>query len=55
MMDHEHTANLAARQADLRIMLDYGIDHYEGIDKDDALRELLDLLDADVLALDLQR
>lgn len=41
--------NLAARRADLRVMLDNGLDHFEGIDKDDALLELLHLLDmADV-------
>jgi hypothetical protein len=43
--DNDRNATIAARTADLRVMLDEGIDHFEGIDKDDALRELLDLLD----------
>ncbi len=44
-MDNERNANIAARRADLREMLRLDDDHYEGIDKDDALLELLDLLD----------
>lgn len=44
-MTNDDNATIAARRADLREMLRYGDDHYEGIDKDDALAELLDLLD----------
>lgn len=45
MADNDATATIAARRADLREMLNHNLDHFEGIDKDDALRELLDLLD----------
>ncbi len=44
-MDNERNANIVARRADLREMVMHDLDHYEGIDKDDAILELLDLLD----------
>lgn len=53
IVDREHrerSLTSASLQADLRVMLDNRIDHFEGVDKDDALRELLNLLDQEVSA-----
>jgi len=45
MSDNAPRTVIAARTADLREMLEYNLDEFEGITKDDAIVELLDAID----------